>query len=85
MKPQRWKEIDRIFAAALEREPAERAAFLDEACGGDEQLRKEVESLLANDIPESLVGGHAVEEATRLLEKRAGELTTEQDRTLPDY
>jgi len=67
--PQRWQEIDRIFAAALEHEPAQRAAFLDEACGGDEQLRKEVESLLAHDVGESLVGGPAVEEAGRLLAK----------------
>jgi serine/threonine-protein kinase len=66
--PQGWKEIDRIFAAALEREPAERAAFLDRACGGDEELRKEVESLLAHDIRESLLGTQAVDEATRLLE-----------------
>jgi len=65
--PTRWQEIDRIFAAALEREPARRAAFLAEACAGDEQLRAEVESLLAHDVPESLVGGPAVEEATRLL------------------
>src|SRR6185503_12609905 len=73
--PQRWQEIDRIFAAALEREPAGRSAFLDDACGGDELLRKEVESLLANDIPESLIANRAVEEATRLLEKSPGELT----------
>ena len=65
--PERWHEIDRIFAAALEREPATRAAFLDEACAGDEQLRKEVESLLAHDLEESLIGGEAVEEASRLL------------------
>ncbi len=65
--PEKWKDIDRIFAAALEREPAERAVFLDEACAGDEELRKEVESLLAHDEPESLISGPAVEEATRLL------------------
>jgi serine/threonine protein kinase/Flp pilus assembly protein TadD len=76
--PQRWQEIDRIFAAALEHEPAERAAFLDEACGGDQQLRKEVESLLAHDIPESLVRGYAVEEATQLLGNRVGQITGER-------
>ena len=53
--PTRWQEIDRIFAAALDCEPAARAAFLAEACGGDEQLRAQVESLLASDVPESLV------------------------------
>ncbi len=76
--PQRWQEIDRVFAAALELEPAERVAFLDQACGGDEELRGEVESLLENDIPESLVGGHAVQAATRLLGNRAGELTIDR-------
>jgi len=65
--PQRWQEIDRILAAALEREPAERAEFLDQVCGGDEELRKEVESLLAHDSPDSLVGRQAIEEATQLL------------------
>ncbi|MEO8436147.1 MAG: hypothetical protein ABI596_14695 [Pyrinomonadaceae bacterium] len=64
---QRWQEIDRVFAAALDCEPARRAAFLDEACAGDELLRKEVDSLLANDLPGSLVGDAAVQEATRLL------------------
>jgi len=75
-KPQGWPEIDHIFAAALEREPAERAAFLDQACGGDERLRKEVESLIAHDSSESLVGSSAVEEATRLLAKGPGAFTT---------
>jgi serine/threonine-protein kinase len=73
--PQRWKEIDGIFAAALERDSAERPKFLDEACAGDAELRKEVESLIAHSLPESLFGGHAVHEAKRLLEQKAGELT----------
>lgn len=38
-----------LFKAALDRSPAERAAFLDEACGDDKALRAEVESLLAAD------------------------------------
>ncbi len=54
--PKRWQEIDRIFAEALEREPGARSEFLDEACAGDKQLRAEVESLIAHDVPESLVG-----------------------------
>ena len=65
--PQRWQEIDRIFAAALEVEQSERARFLTEACAGDEDLRKEVESLLTHDSAESMAGGSAVEQATRLL------------------
>ena len=36
-----------IFAVALEKaDPAERAAYLDEACAGDPGLRRQVEALL---------------------------------------
>jgi serine/threonine protein kinase len=45
--PQQWKKIKEIVGAALEREPAERAPFLEEACAHDESLRAEVESLLS--------------------------------------
>jgi len=47
MKPERWRQIERLFQTALGRGAAERAAFLDEACAGDEELRREAESLLA--------------------------------------
>ncbi|HEY9420102.1 MAG TPA: serine/threonine-protein kinase, partial [Thermoanaerobaculia bacterium] len=47
--PERWRTVDRVFAQALELPPAERAAFLDSACAGDEGLRREVELLLAAD------------------------------------
>ena len=46
MQAERWKEIDRLFDAVLERQPSERASFLAEACVGDDELRREVESLL---------------------------------------
>src|SRR5262249_13286925 len=35
-----------VFCEALGKEPAERAAFLDRACAGNEPLRREVQSLL---------------------------------------
>src|SRR5512136_1389266 len=47
MDPQRWGEIERLYHLAREREAGEREKFLAEACGGDESLRREVESLLA--------------------------------------
>jgi serine/threonine protein kinase len=47
MRPERWRQIDRLYQAALERDASERGAFLDEACAGDEELRREVESMLA--------------------------------------
>jgi non-specific serine/threonine protein kinase/serine/threonine-protein kinase len=45
--PEQWPRIKEIVAAALEREPSERSAFLDQACSQREELRAEVESLLA--------------------------------------
>jgi len=47
MMPERWQQLDRLFHSALERAPEERAAFLDQACAGDQQLRREVEVLIA--------------------------------------
>ncbi|NUR18426.1 MAG: serine/threonine protein kinase, partial [Gemmatimonadaceae bacterium] len=44
---ERWREIDTILQIALEREPERRDAYVREACGGDEPLRREVASLLA--------------------------------------
>ena len=46
MPPARWREIERLYSAALERSTEERAAFLTEACGNDGALRREVDSLL---------------------------------------
>src|SRR6185503_15249150 len=46
MRPDRWRQIDEILQAALDRNPAERAAFLDRACASDPSLRSEVESLI---------------------------------------
>ncbi len=47
MTSKRLQEIERLYHAAREKGPGEREAFLEKACGGDESLRKEVESLLA--------------------------------------
>jgi serine/threonine-protein kinase len=46
MEAERWREVDRLFAAALDWPPEERAASLEKACQGDPELRAEVERLL---------------------------------------
>ncbi len=46
---EQWRAVEELFHAALDRPPEERAAFLDRACDGDAELRREVESLLAAD------------------------------------
>src|SRR5438552_1684368 len=48
MMPERWQQLDRLFHLALERAPEERAAFLDQECAGDQQLRREVEVLITS-------------------------------------
>ena len=47
MDTDRWQEIEGLFHDALELAPGERPEFLARACGGDAELRGEVESLLA--------------------------------------
>jgi Tol biopolymer transport system component len=46
MTPEQWQRIKPLLDAALEREPNKRADFLDRACGGDELLRRQVDSFL---------------------------------------
>ncbi len=48
MTPERWQKVKALFESGLERPPNERPAFFDQACDGDEPLRREVESLLAS-------------------------------------
>ncbi len=54
-----WEKIKDLFGAALEREPNQRSAFLRDACGPNEVLRNEIESLLSahersNDLSQHL-------------------------------
>jgi serine/threonine protein kinase/Tfp pilus assembly protein PilF len=63
IQPDRWRQIDDLFAEALERPAGEREAFLAAACGEDGELRRAVESLLAAD-----------EASSTFLERPAGEL-----------
>src|SRR2546430_1608681 len=49
MTPELHQRIGKLYSAALELEPSQRAAFLGAACAGDNILREQVESLLALD------------------------------------
>jgi len=57
LTPEQWKEVDRLFHAALEVEEAERPQWLDSACNGDARLRTEVLSLLGSDEAAAARGG----------------------------
>ncbi|HEX6622614.1 MAG TPA: alpha/beta fold hydrolase, partial [Pyrinomonadaceae bacterium] len=49
MSGTRWRRVGELFGHAVELPAGARGAFLEEACGGDAELRREVESLLASD------------------------------------
>lgn len=49
MDDERRRRISQFYHAALQRPAAERRAFLAAACGDDELLKDDIESLLAND------------------------------------
>ena len=47
MKPARWHQIEHLYNEAVEMEERQRTAFLREACAADDELRRDVEKLLA--------------------------------------
>jgi eukaryotic-like serine/threonine-protein kinase len=66
MNPERWEKVARLHRSALEREESGRAAFLRDACAGDDELRREVESLLASGF-DDFMESPALDVAARLL------------------
>jgi len=60
--PKADARFGQLFNSALQREVSQRAAFLEKACAGDEELRREVESLLAHkDQAESFIEAPVLE------------------------
>jgi eukaryotic-like serine/threonine-protein kinase len=55
METGRRNLVEELFHEAADLSPAERAAFLDQMCGGDEDLRRQVASLLAADTPDEFL------------------------------
>jgi serine/threonine protein kinase len=71
MTAERWRKIEELFHAAQERNANDRQAFLAQGCQGDDELRRQIEALLAQD------------EDGQILDRPAAELLTEttRDRT----
>ena len=59
MAPERWQQLEDLFHAMIELPPERRAAALAAACGGDAELRAEVERLLHADRQASAFVGDA--------------------------
>jgi tetratricopeptide (TPR) repeat protein len=66
-----WARIEAIFQRAADLDGAARRAFLDAECAGDDELRGEVESLLAHDAP--------LPEHLTVVGRAAGELVRENE------
>src|SRR5712691_11473659 len=75
----RWKQIERLYHDALTMAAAERAASLSDACGDDAELRREVESLVAQaGAASDFLKGPAVEAAAKLMTDEPGTLIGRQ-------
>lgn len=68
MKPERWHRVERLYHSTLGKKAGERAAFLADACAGDAELRREVESLLAYEgAAENFIDSQALEVAVQMM------------------
>src|SRR5262245_15342304 len=68
MERDRWERIEQLYHEALECGPDARESFLDEACAGDEDLRREIAGLLACDVSgDSFIQSPAIEIAARAM------------------
>src|SRR5437016_11597665 len=68
MTPERWEQVGKLYQAALALPPYERETFLDDACGDDTAIRREVESLLAaEDVAGSFLAAGAMKDAAKML------------------
>jgi len=80
MTPERWQQVNEVFHSALKHNSAQRGAFLDQVCGGDQELRKEVESLIASHQSDSdgLIEPYPFEAAVHLLAEDKADLSAGQ-------
>ena len=76
MKPEGWRRVEDLCHRALELDESERSAFLQAACGSDDELRREVESLLAHEKKaEHFIESPALAAAGKILAKETSRKT----------
>src|ERR1043165_2871869 len=79
MTPERWQQVKEIFHSAINYRPEERSSFVSRACSGDDELRNEVESLIAShEESGSFIDKPAFEAAASLLSREKIELNSGQ-------
>ena len=68
MNADRWRQIEQLYDSVRERDAGDRGRFLEQVCEGDEELRREVESLLSYETESAmLLDRPAIEIAARAL------------------
>jgi eukaryotic-like serine/threonine-protein kinase len=72
MNPEVWRRVEELCQHALELDEGRRAEFLYSACGSNDELRQEVESLLAHEQKaEKFIESPALEVAGKILANQA--------------
>jgi serine/threonine protein kinase/Flp pilus assembly protein TadD len=85
MPSEQWRRAEELFHQALALEPGQRHAFLDEQCCGQDELRREVESLLEFDgKAERFIESPALEVAGQLLANKADNQSGQPQELSPD-
>jgi len=68
MEPDRWRQVEKLYHAALKLSPSERSAFLDEQCRDHAELRREVSSLLSYETSaQTFIESPAFEVAAKIM------------------
>ena len=76
MKREVWRQVERLCQQALELDEGRRTEFLRSACGSDDGLRHEVESLLAHEKKaQDFIESPAMEVAGKILANQANKET----------
>jgi Tol biopolymer transport system component len=68
MDAERWQRVAALYEAVIDRAPDDRAVFLAAQCAGDNELRREIESLLEQDETPVLVDRPMLETAAAVLD-----------------
>jgi eukaryotic-like serine/threonine-protein kinase len=83
LEAERWRQVERLYQAALDLEGRDRAAFLERACGTDGDLRRQVEALLESDAKAgSFMESPAIEDAARMLARQQADASAKAGDTV---
>jgi len=77
MNHERWKRVEELFCTVVDRPAAEREAYLTRVCGDDQEMRREVLSLLARDTAEDFMRNPILSAALSVTAEPKDDLTGE--------